>query len=178
MPLLILQRLKLIIGLMKSFKITEANSIIWALEGMVPGTIALFLILKFCEIGPDYSTHTIIIVNRAFNTWIVFLLGCFLSIILRDHKKIILKIDNRGMTFRKDGYIYEYDWEEIEYVYEQPGSALSRKILQVKVYDIITCYSIDLDGCISTFLPVRIAFKHFSKGSVKYYTKREWKKNP
>lgn len=156
----------------RCFKVTEGTKyFLSTLEVMLPCTLGVRWLLHF----PHSST----IAYRAMGTirysWIVMAILALWSWISREYKRTILRINNEGVAFYKKEYFYEYEWNEIEYIHQ--SNTLGRLQLYIKVFGKEQEYMVDLDGCMLTYIPIRLAVRHYSKGRIKYYTWHQWKKH-
>ena len=89
------------------------------------------------------------------------------------YKKVLLRINDEGVAFYQKVYFYEYEWEEIEYLRQSIISG--QHVIMIKALGRSQEYKVDISGCFWTFIPVRVAVYHYSKGRTKYYTRRQWK---
>lgn len=151
----------------------------WTFEAALPAAIFLFW---FINRDPELLTRSTgayvnyLKARHWIKVIIVFDLYVFFS---KAFKKIILQINDNGVHFSKyihfskDDYFYEYEWDEIEYIYEE-ASVFPRFF--IKVFDKEEPYHIFMLEYMWTILPIRRAVKRYSKGQVKYYKVQEWKR--
>ena len=156
----------------RCFNVTEGiKFIMFPLEVMIPGTLILLWLLHFPRHSNTIAYRAIGIVQYG---WIVYAIIALWALVSGEYKKSLLRIDEEGVSFCQGKLFYEYEWREVEYVYEQ-RRYIFVPLLGIKVSDRATPFMINMDGYLSTLLPIRIAFRHFSKGKTMYYTKRQWK---
>ena len=168
----------------QQFKISEGTSIVLHLSTITVATVTLFLLLHFGKVDLNESLIGLRAVSTAVVVWIVTPFFAILFIALGMFKKTILIIRRDGIGFRNNGYLYEYEWEEIEYIYEHRKKTsfilfipYYSPTIVIKPIDTDITYEINLDEYYWTLLPVRWAFRRIAKDKVLYYTKRQWKKH-
>lgn len=162
-----------------SFKLTENTRMFLSFR-----TLIILSILLVCLItigGEDYENNSTIAFRAKsvmFNVWIITIIIDLVYIIKGWNKRVILKINTNGISFLNTdkNTFHDYDWEEIEYIYEFRKKD-SIPIIAIKPICTNTTYEINLDGYYWTLLPVRWAFRRIAKDKVIYYTKRQWKKH-
>lgn len=161
-----------------SYSVTELTRLfLFYLEFLIPATIGIFVLRHISTTDTTVAsyvmrTKTVFACKIAWIVWGVSLLWLLLS---GYYKKVLFRVDHDGLAFSKEGYYYEFEWDEIEYSYEKTRAYFA-PVLCIKTYGKDIPYNIDFDGYMWTHLSVRIAFRHFSEGRTPYYTKREWKR--
>lgn len=161
----------------RCFRITRGTQciIFTFLEVLFPCTLILLWLLHF----PEANTQESVISHRGIgitiNSWIICVLFALWELISGRHKKVLLRINDEGIGFYQKGFFYEYEWNEIEYL--RQSNILGRLILTIKALGREREDRVNLEGCFWTFIPVRIAIRHFSKGQIKYFTRHQWKEH-
>jgi len=156
----------------KSLKITEATNV-FDIETLTIATIVFMIILEYdnLERSPKAQITAVIAVIA----WCIQIVCDILRILRGYNKRIILKISSEGLSFHRRGYYYEYNWDDIEFLYEKRRQVFVPMIC-FKAKNTGIPYEIDLDGIFWTLLPVRWAIKHFGGKSITYYTRHQWSK--
>lgn len=139
---------------------------------LLPGTVLLLWLVHFPEAEDSIIAHYGIGVTL--NCWIITVILALWALISGMNKRVLLRINDEGIAFRYKKYFHEYQWNELDYIFEKRENFFS-PVLCIKVSDVTNPYRVNLDGYLFTFIPIRMAFHHYHQGQTKYYTGRQWK---
>lgn len=184
---IIAQLILLKMNLLKNTKSQPANRgftlrfgysffVFFPIELLLPATIILYLMLFVFQLtDPGESTVAMKAIGIVVHAWRWTVIINVIIFIFGWYKEIVLRISGEGISFSEKKFFYEYEWDEVDYIYEKYVPLHSPRLC-IKVLEKNEPFVINLDGYMFTFYIIRFAIKRYAKDRAVYITNREWKR--